>query len=353
MFTERATDKFAKLAGSILAMFGGWVVAGANWKETKEQAGEGRDDAKEDTDSAESSLTEKSWGESASDEDFLLLRGDIEVLAGLVDSQLTPRAEEVVLKSLGRDAATAVAQVLREGTQFLLGSDSQSQSSEASETDQGIYPDEKKQIGPARTLDRRIVASVVTRAAAALTQLKGITATFRMTNKPLPNKPSVFASGVLRPLFAFHETVRNSHQGDRHDRNLSETARQDLVTLAVSGVCSLYKDAAADLLSSVKKTEASLNRLKDRKEKGNDVSESASRSGTASDGNSTPQSGAPTDSEKIVRQVRLDLQAFAVGVGKMGVDLADNKEFAALWAVAGEGEPIESVAGLGNVERVV
>lgn len=48
-----------------------------------------------------------------------------------------------------------------------------------------------------------MTSAVAEKCVEVLRQLKGITATYRMTNKPLPTRHSHFVPGVLAPLKAF------------------------------------------------------------------------------------------------------------------------------------------------------
>ena len=108
---------------------------------------------------------------------------------------------------------------------------------------------------------------------------------------------------------------------------------------AVAGVCAAYEKAAADLTVSVRKTEASLIRLKDRKGEKEKVS-AAATSATASTAPGTR--GGPTDAEKICRQVRLDAEAFGRAVARLGFDPEKSDAFAKLWEVCGEGDAFSS-----------
>jgi hypothetical protein len=60
--------------------------------------------------------------------------------------------------------------------------------------------------GSQRTLgdaEEMMTAAVAGKCVEVLRQLRGITATYRMTNKPLPTRHSHFVPGVLAPLKAF------------------------------------------------------------------------------------------------------------------------------------------------------
>ena len=357
VFLPRAADKFVKLAAQILARFGGWVVAGATsvapaapsvgagreapLAEAYDSASSGQADCERPGESGSLSLEsleslppqEKntpsvvSWGATASDEDLLRLRGDVEVLAARVETALAPRVAAALARTLGDAAAAAATEVLYDGAAALT----RARDSGESRTDESFTKTNVNARSAAESLDARLASDVVRRCAVALGQLKGVTATFRMTNKPMPTKPSHFANGVVEPLRRFAESGAV--------REASAPTRRALVDAAVAGVCAAYEKAAADLTVSVRKTEASLIRLKDRKGEKEKVS-AAATSATASTAPGTR--GGPTDAEKICRQVRLDAEAFGRAVARLGFDPEKSDAFAKLWEVCGEGDAFSS-----------
>ena len=326
VFLPRATDKFLKLAAQILSRFGRWVETGAG-------AGAGADGVSpgaprgNTTQESEAELV-VSWGIDVSDDDLLLLRGDVERFAEAVNANVVPKIARRTLETLGEKAAEATRVVLLEGARALCDFDDDP----SPETGRGdATPADGSTRGSAcatRALDARVASEVVSRCAAALGQLKGITATFRMTNKPMPVKPSHFVNGVLAPLLRFAES-------DALRNGVSKNAKARVIEVTVSGVCDAYAAAAKDLVVSVKKTEASLRRLKRR--------DDAAAEGSVSPENQPAGSGepAPSDSEKIRRQVKLDAEEFGRHVGKIGFDVSRSEAFARLWEIAGEGEPFQ------------
>ena len=357
VFLPRAADKFVKLAAQILARFGGWVVAGATSvaPADSERPGAGREAPPAERDSASGpadserpdSLKESgeslpprdtpsvvSWGATASDEDLLRLRSDVEVLAARVETALAPRVAASLARTLGGAAAAAATEVLNDGAASLTRARDSGPADDCLRDGSDRHPSldgsSVNTRSAAESLDARLASDVVRRCAVALGQLKGVTATFRMTNKPMPTKPSHFANGVVEPLRRFAESGAV--------REASAPTRRALVDAAVAGVCAAYEKAAADLTVSVRKTEASLIRLKDRKgEKGLGSSATASTApGSASGG------PGPTDAEKICRQVRLDAEAFGRAVARLGFDPEKSDAFAKLWDVCGEGDAFSS-----------
>ena len=332
VFLPRATDKFVKLAAQILARFGGWVAAGAKAERPSRsppeadlksaKSGDESGDVSSVSGSAEPPPV-ASWGATASDEDLLQLREDVVVLVARVENELAPRVENTLRRTLGDAAAAAAREVLVCGAETLVDSDAEAADVSSLTSSESSSPSERI-LSATQLLDERLVSDVVKRCATALGQLKGVTATFRMTNKPMPTKPSHFFSGVVDPLRRFAESDATARA--------SEKTRRAIVDAAVAGVCAAYAAAAADLTVSVRKTEASLNRLKDRKGTREPSSGGvAKESGEASDG--------PTDAQKICRQVRLDAEAFGRAVAKLGFDTGKSDAFGKLWEVCGEGEP--------------
>ncbi|GLC45905.1 hypothetical protein PLESTF_000710900 [Pleodorina starrii] len=140
--------------------------------------------------------------------------------------------------------------------------------------------------GGGRGLAEAVADEVVRKCVAVVQQLKGITAVYRMTNKPLPVRASHYVSGVLAPL----RTLLEAEPVAR----LAQPLQQELLVLPVAeGVCSRYSELANELLQSVRKTEHSLKRLK--KAKG------------GAGGEEDPAS-AVSDSDKITQQLHLDVQ---------------------------------------------
>ena len=331
VFLPRATDKFVKLAAQILARFGGWVAAGAKAErpsrsspEDIRSAGDESGDVSSDSVSAEPPPV-ASWGATASDEDLLQLREDVMVLVARVENELAPRVAGALRRTLGDAAAAAATQVLACGAAALVDSDADAADASVSSADAS---ERFINMSATQLLDARLVSDVVKRCAAALGQLKGVTATFRMTNKPMPTKPSHFFSGVLDPLRRFAEKKSDA------TARASEKTKRALLDAAVAGVCAAYAAAAAELTVSVRKTEASLNRLKDRKQ----TREPSSGGVANGDGSEATVSDGPTDAQKICRQVRLDAEAFGRAVAKLGFDVEKSDAFGKLWEVCGEGE---------------
>ncbi|XWS75354.1 hypothetical protein CRYUN_Cryun01aG0079600 [Craigia yunnanensis] len=144
-----------------------------------------------------------------------------------------------------------------------------------------------------------------------LRQLKGITATYRMTNKPLPVRHSPYVAGVLRPLKTFLD-------GERAMKYLTNNARNNLLLGAAADITCRYYDLAADLVSVVRKTESSLQRIRQGAQR---------RAGASSDVSDHNVS----DTDKICMQLFLDIQEYGRNLALLGVEAANITAYRSLW----------------------
>ena len=178
-------------------------------------------------------VPEHSWGCAATAEDLAAIRGDCEALAAKVLDSFVPGMCDTLRIAFGEPAADAAKECMEEGVKELAR-------------------------GPAADINGALMRIIGDRCVETLKQMKGITATFRMTNKPLPTRHSHFVPGAVAPLKLFVE------QTARKKVLSAESATQ--VAIAVGEyVAGKYAEMASELVAGVKKTEASLNRLKDRR----------------------------------------------------------------------------------------
>ena len=78
-------------------------------------------------------------------------------------------------------------------------------------------------------------------------RVKGVPALYRMTNKPAPTVPSKYTASLFEPLDLFLET---------------EKLGADFASVVIADISSVYLEAVKETLEVVRKTEASLARLK-------------------------------------------------------------------------------------------
>uniref|UniRef100_A0A7N0RJ27 COG complex component COG2 C-terminal domain-containing protein n=1 Tax=Kalanchoe fedtschenkoi TaxID=63787 RepID=A0A7N0RJ27_KALFE len=87
-----------------------------------------------------------------------------------------------------------------------------------------------------------------------LKHIKGISATYRMTNKPVPSRYSNYVSGVLRPLKAYLE-------GQLAVKYLTTGMKNELVQRAAVQITDCYYELAEEIVNVARKAETSLMKL--------------------------------------------------------------------------------------------
>lgn len=202
----------------------------------------------------------------------------------------------------------------------------------------------------------KTTSQVAEQCMAMLQAIKGITATYRMTNKPPPHRPSPFVPNVLRALREFDqrwgvcatskdedqkgadgndasvvvaaapgedgERVEGGAKGSGSDGSASGSAGGDGAGRGAGGggwkqrvvlaVCERYLEIVSELLLTVRQMENTLNKRRVTARRG-------SRAGGADQG--------PSDKDKIMMQLRLDVAEFGREAAQLGVDLTSTKVF--------------------------
>lgn len=155
-----------------------------------------------------------------------------------------------------------------------------------------------------------LARGLVAECSAALTQLRGVVASFRVANRRAPSAASPYAARLLAPLraaLAAHEPV------------ISEARGRELAAAVVDGLCKQYRAVVVDTLVTVAKTESSLRRLKSRQRM------AEPEAAGAADG--------PLDTSALVaRQLHLDVEALGKQMAGLGVDPASRPSFVELQA---------------------
>ena len=122
-----------------------------------------------------------------------------------------------------------------------------------------------------------------------LTAVKGVAATYRMTNRPPPSQASPFLASVLRPLKEFDTTFSS-----RTPPQIGDVWKQKIV----EAVSSKYSVAVEDLIATVKRTEEALKSRKTRK----------------------MMAGGMSDGEKVKLQLLLDYRQYKKDVEELGLE---------------------------------
>jgi len=136
-----------------------------------------------------------------------------------------------------------------------------------------------------------VIVNILTlKCSAPLSAVKGVAATYRMTNRPPPKVASPFVSTILRPLKEFDDTYSSRTPPQIGSRWKSAV---------VYTVSARYSEAVEELIATVERTE---NALKTRK-----VRRTAS--------------GGMSDGDKVKLQLFLDHQEYASNVAYLGIDV--------------------------------
>lgn len=129
---------------------------------------------------------------------------------------------------------------------------------------------------------------------------------YRRTNKEVPTKASSYVDNALKPLYQLQHEYGNK---------VKVATRQEWLKEALSECTHKYYETVSDVLSSVKKMEESLKRLKQARK-------------TTMSSNTTY--GGISDDNKIRLQLALDVEYFINQIQNFGLDTADLKSFDAL-----------------------
>eukprot|EP00897_Mesotaenium_endlicherianum_P006823 jgi/Mesen1/6169/ME000317S05297 len=267
------SDKFLRLSLQLLSRYTAWVSAGLAARKAGGTAAA----------AAGQSSSFGEWGLSDAPEDFILVRYDVELLAEAVASKLSPHVGAHLGPAVPPPVRSAAESALRASAQAVLS------------------------LTPA--IFDVLIEAITDKCVEVLRQLKGITTTYRMTNKPLPTRHSLYVANVLQPLKGFVEGSRASY--------FSASSKEELIVAVVTRVTVKYDDMARELVTTVRKTETSLRMMKAR----------ATRKGVSSEASGSNIS----DSEKITAQLFFDVQEYGRQVLRFGLKLSDINAYSSLW----------------------
>ena len=134
-----------------------------------------------------------------------------------------------------------------------------------------------------------IVGILITKCSAPLSAVRGVAATYRMTNRPPPTMASPFVSTILRPLKEFDDSVCGkvpSQIGDEWKKTI------------ITAVAEKYSSAVEELINTVQRTEEALKNRKARRS----------------------AAGGMSDGEKVKLQLFLDYREFRKSIDTVGVE---------------------------------
>ena len=162
---------------------------------------------------------------------------------------------------------------------------------EISKLIEDLLQDTAKEITPKITYSwNEVIVDILTsECSKPLSAVKGVAATYRMTNRPPPTLPSPFVGTILRPLKDFDNNIK-----ERSPSHIDIAWKKHVVDT----VSDRYSVAVSELMETVKKTEEALKHRMTRRIGGSGIS----------------------DGEKVRLQLYLDQQAFCNHISEVGID---------------------------------
>ncbi|KAG9451220.1 hypothetical protein H6P81_011185 [Aristolochia fimbriata] len=261
------SDKFLRLSLQLISRYSTWMSSGFSAR----KAGSAGSNPVSD------------WAVAANPEDFVYVMHDIGHLVSELNGNYLDRVLEL-LAPCGTEVLDLVKQSISQGGKLL----------------QDMEPH----------IMEMMTEALVEKSVEDLRQLKGITATYRMTNKPLPVRHSPYVSGVLRPLKAFLD--------GEHASYLTTKARNELLRGAAERITGRYNEMASDLVNVARKTESSLLRIRQGAQR---------RAGANAD--QVDQNISDTD--KICLQLFLDVQEYGRNLSAIGIAAEEIPAYRSLW----------------------
>ena len=154
-----------------------------------------------------------------------------------------------------------------------------------------VLEEASQELGPiiVRAWNHIIVDALTTQCSKPLSAVKGVAATYRMTNRPPPTQASPFVSTILRPLNEFDDKFSS-----RIPPQVG-TAWKEKIVATVAGK---YSSAVSELIETVQRTEVALKNRKARR----------------------AAVGGMSDGEKVKLQLSLDQKEFVRNIEISGID---------------------------------
>ncbi|KAJ4899541.1 hypothetical protein Rs2_13492 [Raphanus sativus] len=262
-----AADKFLRLTLQLLSRYCIWVSSALHTRKDNASPSPGCD-----------------WAVTASAEDFLYVIHDVNYLVSEVCGDYLEQISQYI-----SSCSTEVRDVVR--MSMLQGGD------------------KLKEVLP--LLTNTIIEIIVDKSLEDSRQVKGITATYRLTNKPPPVRHSPYVVGILRHVKAFLE-------GEKATRYLTQETREELLLRTVTEITRRYYELADEVVSVARRTESSLQQFRRKAQK-----RAGAASGVSDDNVS--------ETDKMCMQLFLDTQEYGRNISALGLKPADIPVYCSLW----------------------
>nr|XP_043617867.1 conserved oligomeric Golgi complex subunit 2 [Erigeron canadensis] len=263
------SDRFLRLTLQLISRYVNWVSAGLSARQTRNSG----------------STSPLEWALSASTDDFIYIIHDLDHLAAEVCGNYVGHVFEILSSHFTEEVLDHVKQSILQGGKSL----------------RDLVP----------SVIDSIIETLVEKSSEELKQLQGVVAAYRMTKKPPPVRHSHYVSGVLRHLKVFLE-------GERATTYLTDDTKDKLVQNAAFKITGCYHEVAAGIVNMVRKTETSLQRIRQGAQR---------RAGASSD--VTEHNVSETD--RICMQLFLDIQEYGRNLAALGIEAAKIPAYRSLW----------------------
>ncbi|KAL6909387.1 hypothetical protein ACP4OV_001668 [Aristida adscensionis] len=264
------SDKFLRLSLQLISRYTTWLSSGLS--------------ARKVSDGSSNSPADAEWALSTPVDDFIYILHDVHAVV----DELSESGS--FMGHVNKLLASCPVEVLNVVKQSIL---------------QAVEP--LKELLPA--IMNVMIGIIVKKSNEDLKHLKGITATYRMTNK-LPVRHSPYVSGILHPLKVFLEGERIHY--------LSEDDKTKLRRGCTDKISAIYYEMVSEVVTVARKTESSLQRLRQGAQR---------RVGANTDASDNVIS----DTDKICMQLFLDIQEYARNLRAIGIDAREIESYRALW----------------------
>ncbi|KAG1927160.1 conserved oligomeric Golgi complex subunit 2 [Pimephales promelas] len=174
------------------------------------------------------------------------------------------------------------------------------------------------------TLNSRMTQHLTERSVRFLKSASEVPRLYRRTNKEVPTRASAYMDNALRPL---HQLVTDSKNV------VKDSIIQEWLRVTLSDCTHRYFETISDVLSSVRKMEESLKRLKQ-----------ARKTATTS---TVGINAGPSDDSKIRLQLALDVEYLGEQIQKMGLQPSDITMFSSLLELVQEARDLASTEQTG------
>ena len=171
--------------------------------------------------------------------------------------------------------------------------------------------------------NEHVVEILTKKCSAPLAAVKGVAATYRMTNRPPPRQASHFVETILRPLKEF-----SNEFASRTPERVGHRWKQQIVVT----ISDKYAAAVEELISTVARTEVALQRQNTRNRRAARISAAVGMS----------------DGEKVKLQLYLDYLTFVSSVEEAGINPKTVRGIAKLEELTKEGETLNKGKGQEN-----